>query len=971
MTARFPVEEVEGIGITYGARLRANGIRTLSELRRTTVEDIHQATRGGRGRAQVWKNQAWLMVTGMSKHVAEVIVSAGVARTLWELATADPDDIVAAVQQAQNNPEFQINKIPDRERIDITRSLAERWRQAALSALNFKPSNPPPVTTTKVDRASISATLEKAVDIALGDIPSVASEDLLKIRDQLVDACRNHILTPPTDEDEAHVHQMLADQPLLLADELLKYLRLWPAGTWLRHLALRETIKTTHFAIEDPERIRRELFRGISPSKIRALLSAPLDRELRSQGLEALFAVSDALQRSLSDPGLPALGGCEGGLADLDGAGVQLGLVGHGWDRTHPAFATAALRSDDAPVPNSPWIGLDTAVLSQIAAKPLPAQETIARPALGPAGIAPSAQITLFAAKSTGTALASAIDQASAASGADTVLLVPRTCVGIVRGPGVYTLVDLPLPANPEIHAALLRAREAGLVVIVPAGIGGRNLANLPIDDLLVDPVGSPPTGFFPVIGPAAEPGVAARLAECTSAGVLIVGTSSPWSNRGAGIIRVPDIPFTVAGGTERVVAGAGFTAGWHGPHAAAATAAGLAALSIQATMLLGGVVTVEPIRNLLQRYTAPSWATVPKRLATRGIQHTAGICAFGVATGDTLKCGKPSTHNLSAATLLTSDRDCVSVPTRLTSFRGSNADLAWSPDGAKIVFRSTRDADSGEIYVMNADGSNVTRLTHDSAWYHYPVWSPDGTKIVFTSVRDGNQDIYMMDADGSNVTNLTNNSAVETYPVWSPDGTKIVFTSVHDGNYEIYVVDTDGSNVTNLTNTRAFDAAPAWSPDGTKIAFHSWRDGNEDIYVMNADGSNVTRLTHNNAYDSGPVWSPDGTKILFTSTRDGNEDIYVMNADGSNVTRLTHNGAVEAWPHPTWSPDGAKIAFASHRDDIRQIYVMNADGSNVTRLTNARFHSGGPIWSPNSEKILFLSLHDHTWQIYVMNVNK
>ena len=653
MTAWCPVEEVEGIGITYGARLRANGIRTLCELRRTTVEDIHEATRGGRGRAQVWKNQAWLMATGMSKHAAEVIVSAGVARTLWELATADPDDIVAAVLQAQNNFEFQINKIPDRERIDITRSLAERWRQAALSALNFKPSNLPPVTTTKIDRASILAALEKAVDMALGDIPSVASEDLLKIRDQLVDACRNHILTPPTDEDEAHVHQMLADQPLLLADELLKYLRLWPAGTWLRHLALRETINTTHFAIEDPERIRRELFRGISPSKIRALLSAPLDRELRSQGLEALFAVSDALQRSLSDPGLRALGGCEGGLADLDGASVQLGLVGHGWDRTHPAFATAALRSDDAPVPNSPWIGLDTAVLSQIAAKPLPAQKTIARPALGPAGIAPSSQITLFAAESTATALASAIDRASTALGAGAVLLVPRTCVGVVRGPGVYTLVDLPLSANSETHSALLRAAEAGLVVIVPAGIGGRDLTSLPIEDFFVDPVGSPPSGFFPVIGPTPKPGVAARLAECSSAGVMVVGTSSPWSNRGTGVIRVPDMPFTVAGGTERVVSGAGFTAGWHGPYAAAATATGLAVLAIQATMSHGNVATVEPIRDLLKRYTAPSWATVPKLLVTRGIRHTADICAFGVATGDTLTAGRPSTHDLSAATLL------------------------------------------------------------------------------------------------------------------------------------------------------------------------------------------------------------------------------------------------------------------------------------------------------------------------------
>ena len=323
----------------------------------------------------------------------------------------------------------------------------------------------------------------------------------------------------------------------------------------------------------DPERVRRELYRGISPARVCAIFASSLDRELKAQGAEALFAVSDALQGSLSDPGLPALGGWERGLAGLDGTGVQLGLVGRGWDRTHPAFASAALTLDDALEPYSreleidtelgptsiassaevtsstaesftsagapefysPWSGLDTAVLSQIAAVPLPAQEMTARPALGPTGIAPSAQITLFAAELTATALASAIDRASTALGTGAVLLVPRTCVGVVRGPGVHALVDLPLPANREIHAALLRAREAGLVVIVPAGIGGRNLASLPFDDFLIALDGSPPAGFSSVSGPAAELGVAARLAECSSAGVLVVG-----GHRRLGPIAVP-----------------------------------------------------------------------------------------------------------------------------------------------------------------------------------------------------------------------------------------------------------------------------------------------------------------------------------------------------------------------------------------------------------------------------------------------
>ncbi len=85
--------------------------------------------------------------------------------------------------------------------------------------------------------------------------------------------------------------------------------------------------------------------------------------------------------------------------------------------------------------------------------------------------------------------------------------------------------------------------------------------------------------------------------------------------------------------------------------------------------------------------------------------------------------------------------------------------------------------------------------------------------KIAFGSDRDGNWEIYVMDADGSNATNLTNNSALDGYPVWSPDGTKIVFLSDRDDNVEIYVMDADGSNPTNLTNNPAEDHFPAWSP--------------------------------------------------------------------------------------------------------------------------------------------------------------
>jgi TolB protein len=279
-----------------------------------------------------------------------------------------------------------------------------------------------------------------------------------------------------------------------------------------------------------------------------------------------------------------------------------------------------------------------------------------------------------------------------------------------------------------------------------------------------------------------------------------------------------------------------------------------------------------------------------------------------------------------------------ISAPIGHAAFPGANG---------KIVFSSERDGNP-EIYVMNADGSGQTRLTNNSAVDVDPAWSADGTKIAFTSTRDGapsDGEIYVMSADGSGQTRLTDLPGSNGEPAWSPDGTKIVFRSFRDGNSEIYVMNADGTGVTNLTNNPADDAAPNWSPDGTKIVFYSDRDGDYEIHVMNADGTGVTNLTNNPGIDINPNWSPDGTKIAFRSQRDGNLEIYVMNADGTGQTRLTSNAAQE--DGPAWSPDGTKIAFSSDRDGNHEIYVMNADGTGQTRVTDRPGNDVSPDWQP------------------------
>ena len=264
-------------------------------------------------------------------------------------------------------------------------------------------------------------------------------------------------------------------------------------------------------------------------------------------------------------------------------------------------------------------------------------------------------------------------------------------------------------------------------------------------------------------------------------------------------------------------------------------------------------------------------------------------------------------------------------------------------PISAQIAFESTRDGSSvdpvyDEIYIMNNDGSGLTRLTDSIGYDGVPSCSLDGNKITFESWRDGNKEIYIMNADGTNQINLTNNIAVDEAPSFSPDGTKIAFDSNRSGQFEIWVVNRDGTGLTQLT-TNGGNYEPAWSFDGTKITYES----NHDIYVMNSDGSNPIQLTDNLADDGWPAWSPDGSKIAFVSDRDGNREIYLMNADGSeqiNLTQSTNND----W-YPSWSLDGTKIIFQSYRDGNYELYEMNIDGSRQTRYTVNNAYDEAPVF--------------------------
>jgi dipeptidyl aminopeptidase/acylaminoacyl peptidase len=270
------------------------------------------------------------------------------------------------------------------------------------------------------------------------------------------------------------------------------------------------------------------------------------------------------------------------------------------------------------------------------------------------------------------------------------------------------------------------------------------------------------------------------------------------------------------------------------------------------------------------------------------------------------------------------------------------------------------------DIYVVNANGSGLKRLTMHAGEDLQPEWSPDGSRIAFASGHgDGNGElhIYVMGADGTNVSRLTD-GRIDAEPAWSPDGSAIAFSSLRDGSAQIAALDIANGRVNVLADQPGWEGQPSWSPDGRQLTFVSdyvAYDFVFDIYTMNADGTGQTRRTQ--GFDLGqrgiryylhPAWSPDGSMIAFVlgDSINGYQNkrfsVALMSADGVLLKQLAWAGDIP-WNEAldpgslSWSPDGQGIAYSFvDRDGLRSVKYVSLDGSQEgTIMSNA--HS--PSW--------------------------
>jgi Tol biopolymer transport system component len=274
-----------------------------------------------------------------------------------------------------------------------------------------------------------------------------------------------------------------------------------------------------------------------------------------------------------------------------------------------------------------------------------------------------------------------------------------------------------------------------------------------------------------------------------------------------------------------------------------------------------------------------------------------------------------------------------------------------------RIAYNSAQ----GDIWVMNADGTGRRRITRSGAGVDFdPDFSPDGKRIVFRTSRGRYApDPYGIGLEGIFVVGVRTRRERQIqphhgglFPAWSPDGRTIAFSGLRSDGAPIDTVHFMRPDGSGRRDTGAMGECETWSPDGSKLAYCAHDgDGNWAIWVMDRDGGERRQLTHPTlrlpagSHGDYPVgWSPDGSRILYQGDADGDREIFVIDADGANRVRLTRRRGADS--PSAWLRNGM-IVFGRYKREapLPRWFAMRADGSGVRPLPQLRGASDPLDW--------------------------
>jgi len=285
-------------------------------------------------------------------------------------------------------------------------------------------------------------------------------------------------------------------------------------------------------------------------------------------------------------------------------------------------------------------------------------------------------------------------------------------------------------------------------------------------------------------------------------------------------------------------------------------------------------------------------------------------------------------------------------------------------PEGRLAIACHLEATAASDICTLNADGSDLRRLTSGPRNEYDADWSPDGRQLVFRSApsadpaSSGPSDIVVVDVETKLLRNLTNHPEWGNWsPAWSPDGKWIAFYSDRDQQPGLYLIRPDGTDMHLLLEGDA--EYPSWSPDGDALVFMSlgFPPGSSssafDVWLVNADGTNLRRLTESDGEDGWPAYSADGKQIAYTHDRGSTigYEIVVVDRTGGNPVVVTPDNDGLSHDYPAWSRDGRYLAWSGYAQsgpDRGGVFVMNLANNTQQAIAS---DGVGPAWQPSSAK--------------------
>jgi TolB protein len=274
---------------------------------------------------------------------------------------------------------------------------------------------------------------------------------------------------------------------------------------------------------------------------------------------------------------------------------------------------------------------------------------------------------------------------------------------------------------------------------------------------------------------------------------------------------------------------------------------------------------------------------------------------------------------------------------------------------GYKLLVTSIRTGDT-EVFLADPDSGdmiNLSRSPHSED--RYPCWSPDGRQVCFSSDREHATNLWIMNADGSNVRRLNRTPAVCYMPSWqmTPRGERIVFGK-HGNRPEMASIRPDGADEQILGEGHD----PTLSPDGTRITYTGEKVGGVTVFVMNFDGGDKRQVVNeiSKVGATFPNWSPDSRQIVYSFPVGEALELFIINADGGGQRQLTKFGGGSVCTPSAWSPDNRWISFRrtderywSNRErmvkiytekpaDKRPVWVIHPDGSDATLIESLHY---------------------------------